>query len=660
MAGQSEVLQVNHSSQLEEQHPVCGKCQTKGTAINYCRDCASPICEMCTTLHKMWLDFSKHQLVPIGSDNDIDMGLPPPKKVAVCMYCSHHSNEELDYFCKTCGELICDSCKATHQDHHYYSVASSAESDVEQKLSKAKQTLESINARFNELDETKRIVEDQIRQSIKEHQSFLGERQAVLLQQLNHVAKEKLDRLEQQRQNIQAIQSHLTKSLSNYKECRKTSNFEELTKVVTEISKYIDPNEPLCLECEPLARLKFSPSSEFAQACQQFGEVYMEKVSPEKCHALGKGLEVATANEKSTVTLCIVDDKGNTCALSMEKLICKLISDTTTDEAECLVKRMESYKYEISYTPPIRGRYRLHIKIDNKHVKGSPFIVTVKLPVHKLGTPIKTISGVREPWGVAVNQRGEIIVAEDSSHCISIYGPKGEKITWFDSQDSGYGQIDRPRGVAVDDDGNILVVERGRSSIQVFTSEGKFIKACGDGIDSGEPVGLKWPKGIAIHPFSKRIYVADDHNHLVKIINPDHLSLEGCIGDEGSHDGQFKNPWDVAFDSDGNVYVADKTNHRVQVFTADGTYMRKFGKKGSENGELNQPSSICIDCDDIVYVTEYANHRVSVFDCKGTFLTSFGTRGSDPKQFERPRGITVDKSGIVYVCDSDNDCVKLF
>ena len=635
-----------------EQQCLCGKCN-KRTATNYCLDCQCPICEMCTTMHREWSELAKHELVSFGSD-------VPPKKVSLRMHCPHHDNEELDNYCKTCGELICNSCKVTsHQDHQYYPVTSSVES-VETNLCKIRQVLKDISAHIKKVDERKKIVEAEIRQSIEKHWRLMEERMAELLDQLNQVANEKHSILEQQQKEIQQIQAQLTESLSFMTEQEKSNNHEEMTKMMMEISKFSDPKMFKCLECEA-SRLKFAPSPELAEACQKFGEVYTEKLSPEKCYAQGKGLEVATADEESKVTLHIVDSKENTFALSMDKLKCNFVSDTTAEEVECLIKELEPSKYEIRYKAHTRGKYQLQIEVDGKHIRGSPFSVIVKLPVHKLGSPIKTITGVKEPWGIAINQNGEIIVAEDSNHCVSIYSPKGKKLLCFDSQDSEYGKIDGPRGVAVDDDGNILVVERGRNSIHLFSSQGKFLKVCGDGIDTiGQSIELKWPKGIGIHPVSKKIYVADDRNHVIKIIDPDSLRLEKSIGGKGSGDGQLKNPWDVAFDSDGNVYVADKSNNRIQVFTADGKYLQKFGKKGSRSGELDQPSSICIDCDNIVYVTEYVNHRVSVFSHDGNFLTSFGSRGSDLKQFERPRGITVDKSGIVYVCDSDNDCIKLF
>ena len=85
-----------------------------------------------------------------------------------------------------------------------------------------------------------------------------------------------------------------------------------------------------------------------------------------------------------------------------------------------------------------------------------------------------------------------------------------------------------------------------------------------------------------------------------------------------------------------------------------------FGKKGSGDGELNWPSSVSIDSDDVVYVTERDNHRVSMFTCKGQFLRSFGTKGEGRGQFNKPRGIAVDRDRLVYVSDTDNNRIQIF
>lgn len=117
----------------------------------------------------------------------------------------------------------------------------------------------------------------------------------------------------------------------------------------------------------------------------------------------------------------------------------------------------------------------------------------------------------------------------------------------------------------------------------------------------------------------------------------------------------------MAFDSGGNVYVVDNSNHRIQVFEPNGKCLRIFGKHGTYDGELNYPMAISIDSckKDVVYVTDKDNHRISMFTSEGKFITSFGCVGNGPGQFNLPHGITA-KNGILYVCDFYNNRVQLF
>ena len=89
------------------------------------------------------------------------------------------------------------------------------------------------------------------------------------------------------------------------------------------------------------------------------------------------------------------------------------------------------------------------------------------------------------------------------------------------------------------------------------------------------------------------------------------------FGKAGRGKGQFDGVYGVACDSTGKVYVTDFGNHRVQVFTAEGKFLRKFGRRGEGRGELNSPHGITVDTNDLVYVSEYSNHRVSVFTSEG-------------------------------------------
>ena len=85
-------------------------------------------------------------------------------------------------------------------------------------------------------------------------------------------------------------------------------------------------------------------------------------------------------------------------------------------------------------------------------------------PVEKLGTPILTMSGMKDPWGVAINQRGEVVVTEWRGHCVSVFSPSGEKHRSFGTCGSGQGQVMSPRGVTIDSDGNIHRRRKGGGS----------------------------------------------------------------------------------------------------------------------------------------------------------------------------------------------------
>ena len=118
----------------------------------------------------------------------------------------------------------------------------------------------------------------------------------------------------------------------------------------------------------------------------------------------------------------------------------------------------------------------------------------------------------------------------------------------------------------------------------------------------------------------------------------------------------------MALNGVDNVYVANYSNHCINVFTSDGKYLRRFGSRGS-GGQLSSPgpSSITIDIHNMVYVTEWGNHRyhISVFTTDGVFIRHIGHQGSGEGEFNKPYGITVDMLGNLYVSDYGNNRVVI-
>ena len=646
----------------EPQKVKCDKCKTPQPATSYCRDCGEFICATCTTVHKQWVAFAKHEVVAMEQFESKVKQLDVLKKVT--LYCPLHQGKELEIYCETCEELICHNCIVKkHRDHHYDLVSDTFEKHkaeittsldkVEEKLGLTNEALEQLDVRSQDLDDQQAAIEENIQRERKLLIEAIEARTTELMGKADSYTKMKKKNLAAQRYELETVQTQLASCLSFVRDSLKGGSEGEVMKmkngVMKQMKEMTDNFKPDMLPPCENANVNFTSSLPIqVNQLQQFGRVYLKIASPEKCYATGKGLETAELGERATAVLNVVDEKGKACAVAVESLSCELVSETTGEKKDCSVKKTGDSQYEISYQPASRGRHQLHIKVEGDHIKGSPFPVTVKLPVKKLGTPIKTISGVNRPWGVSVNQKNGVIVSESGGHCVSIFSPAGEKLQSFGSEGSGHGQFNGPRGVAVDDGGNILVVDESNHRIQKFTSDGKFITAVGK--RGNKPLEFITPVDVSIHPLNKKVYITECGNDRLQILNPD-LTFSSSIGSLGGDNGQFSLPWDVACDSTGNVYVADSGNHRIQVFTAEGEYLRKFGKKGSGNGELNWPSSITIDSDNVVYVTEKNNHRVSVFTCEGKFLTSFGSKGSGPGQFDNPRGAAVDKNGVVCVSD---------
>ena len=651
----------------EPKRVSCGKCvKSLQPATSYCRDCGEFICAVCTSIHSQWSDFVNHDVVPIEQLEQKMKQLDCLKKVI--LYCSLHQGKELELYCETCGELICHNCTVKkHKDHQYDLVGDTFErhkaeitaslEPIEEQLGVISGALKQFDSQSQELDNIQVAFEGNIQQQIQQLQELLEMRKAELITQLQQFIQTKKKSLAAQKDEVETIHTQLVNCLTFVRESLRTGSQGEVMKMKRAIMKQIkemtaDFKGHMLPPSEP-ANIEFKASSEVFKACQQFGRIFLsQKISQEKCYAAGTGLKVAQLGESASVVLNVIDQRGKACTKPVENLSCEFVPE----KIDCSVKKIEANQYKICYHATNRGRHQLHIKIEGEHIKGSPFPVTVKVPVQMLGTPIKMISGVRDPWGVVVNQKGEVIVIESNRCAVSIFSAAGDKIRSFGSQGIGQGQFDMPRGVAIDDDGNVLVADINNHRIQKLTAYGHYVASVGE--RGSHTLQFIYPMAIAVHPQSKRVYIVDNNNHRIQILNPN-LTFSSSFGNKGSGDGQLLYPWDMAFDSAGNVYVADYSNHCIQVFTGEGEFLRKFGTTGSGSGELNSPSGICIDSDNVVYVTELWNHRVSVFTHEGRFLASFGTEGSGPGQFSGPCGIAVDKNGVLYVSDRDNNCLQL-
>lgn len=132
------------------------------------------------------------------------------------------------------------------------------------------------------------------------------------------------------------------------------------------------------------------------------------------------------------------------------------------------------------------------------------------------------------------------------------------------------------------------------------------------------------------------------------------------IGSSGSEEGELSTPGGVATDAQGNVWVADTGNDRIQKFDSDGNFLAAYGESGSGEGQFSEPTGIAIDpfAPFLVYVADSGNDRVQVFWTSGEYVASVGESGSGESQFDNPTGIAVYQFAHALVVDSGNDRIQ--
>ena len=246
-------------------------------------------------------------------------------------------------------------------------------------------------------------------------------------------------------------------------------------------------------------------------------------------------------------------------------------------------------------------------------------ISTYPLPYHDL----------RPPDQIALDEAtGYIYVADWSGDQILKFemGSYTENSTIQTTQlvtsRANIGLLAMPMGVAVDHSGNVYLSDGGDSQIVKFDRFGRFVSSGGRmGWDKGY---LNMPMDLAFDD-SGNLYVCEVIG--VQKYSPSGeflMMISAYPPNYGMGDGQLDYASGVTVDHQGNVFVADSRNDRVQVFGPDGSFIIKWGSTGSQNGQFWLPSGIAVDNKGYVYVADCGNDRIQKFTSNGVFVTAWG------------------------------------
>ena len=653
-----------------DQQASCDNCD-KTSANRYCKQCSMFFCPECLHHHGMFKPNAGHQTLSLEEVAGTAYQLPLAKPEATDN-CTDH-NKPLEIFCETCEELICQLCTVRKHAGHNYDVVCdtyrkhcdtimvSSLQPLDREIEQLADTIAKLINRREEVIQQGETTKEEIHVTIVELKRVLDETERKLTKDVDVAVQHKVIVLDHQIKEVET-------ALGQVRECR--DHVEQSLKVGT-------PQQVLSTKSQMMSRTESVINSVKDKTFQPLEQADIEIVKSDNMNEIHKNIgkvkytstlssilsskviasfqPVPLVGQESTITISFDDSPV---PLPSYLISCSLTPPDNSQPIQCSVKESrQSGQYNVVFTPVTRGLHQLYVRVCNVEI---PVSIPVSVSPEKRGMLMKTITGLRSPTGMALSNDGLMIVCEREHHRVIILDKKGKKIRSFGSHGKEREQLVYPEGVAISSKGTILVANNCNHCIMEFTLEGKCISCVGS--KGNGPLQFKYPRGIAVNKTAGQVYIADKCNHRVQVLNSD-LTFSHKFGGNGSGQGQFVCPLDVSLDSQGFVYVADCANHCIQKFTPEGQFVSSFGTKGSEPGQLYRPAGITVDDHELVYVS-CENDYVSVFTTDGQYSCRIqkylGTKNGHGRFYPPVLGVAFDRNGYLYICCDLDGQIKVF
>jgi DNA-binding beta-propeller fold protein YncE len=265
-----------------------------------------------------------------------------------------------------------------------------------------------------------------------------------------------------------------------------------------------------------------------------------------------------------------------------------------------------------------------------------------------------TMGSLQKPMGVTVYNR-KVYVTDTESRRVAVFDYDGNPLFVFGKQGLDKGQFQFPYGITIDNAGQIYVADMYTAKISVFTQDGQFIKYFADGKDKHfqKPAGLFF--------FDNTIFVTDVGLHKVMAFDTEGKKVLE-FGKKGNANGDLMSPNCVTVTKD-TIYVSDTGNDRVEKFDRNGKFVAvNTGDQQNKQGSaFINTRGVGVDGRNILYVVSSLTNNLWGFDSDGhKSFQPVGTVGQANDQFNSPNGMFIDGQGRIYIADSSNQRIIVY
>ncbi|MEM7115580.1 MAG: flippase activity-associated protein Agl23 [Chloroflexota bacterium] len=295
---------------------------------------------------------------------------------------------------------------------------------------------------------------------------------------------------------------------------------------------------------------------------------------------------------------------------------------------------------------------------EEKELTLSPSLV-----INEPGFERDVADGLNAPRNIAIAPNGRLVIADSGNHRIQLFDADGSQIRSWGSFGTEPGQLNEPWGIAADSE-FVYVADTWNHRLQKFTYDGELVAVFGQS-GSPSPDSADEQLGLFFGPRSitlvgdNQLLVTDTGNHRMQLLDRDGNFIRQ-VGQFGNNLGELNEPVGIASGPNGQVFLADTWNGRIQQFNNDVLPLFEWTVDAWDGTSINNKPYLAVDSQNRVYVTDPEGYRILIFNSDGTYIGRFGDFGTDANSLGLPNGIAIDAQDNVYIADAGNHRILKF